>query len=48
MVAEVMKIHPTSQTPKMDSGAGKTPTVTEVGRCEHILLGVEEIWYMRG
>ena len=36
MVAEVMVTHPTSYTPKMDSGnsADNTPTVMEVGCLE--------------
>ena len=30
VIAEAMEIHPTSHTPKMESGAGKTQTGTEV------------------
>ena len=39
LVAEAMGIHPISYTPKKDSGADKTPTVTEAVRCERGLLG---------
>ena len=34
VVEEAMGIHPNSHTPKTDSGAEKTPTAMEVGRCE--------------
>ena len=39
VVAKAIGIHPTSLTPKADSGAEKTPTVMEVGWCVRGLLG---------
>ena len=38
VVAEAMGIHPTSHTPKTDSGADKMPTATEVGWCEGLFF----------
>ena len=40
VVVESMGIHPAPNTPKTDSGAGKTGT--ELGWCEHRLSGVGE------
>ena len=37
VIAEAMRIHPTPQTPKTDSGAGRTGM--EVSWCEHVLSG---------
>ena len=37
VIGEAMGIHPTPQTPKMDSGAGRTGM--KVSWCEHVLSG---------
>ena len=37
VIAEAMGIHPTPQSPNMDSGAGRTGM--EVSWCEHIFSG---------
>ena len=42
VIAETMGIHPTSHTPNIDRGAGKKLIGTEVGQCEHVLLGAGE------
>ena len=40
VIGEAMGINPTPQTPKMDSGVGRTGM--EVSWCEHIFLGKGE------
>ena len=46
VIAEEMRIHPTPHTPNTDSSADITGT--EVGQCEHGLLGMGERYGIQG